>query len=309
MPLLAVIARWGVGAHSNGQEASKASNSSISFGSDKHIKPKLPDGTLFIAVSPFFLWLASISVLPHKEERFLYVVYPLIYLAAAATLDLVHHGVRTLLGGGSLGRSLARACVVLAVSITALLSLSRSMALVWGYGAPTQVYRTLPIVKSTGAGRQRIHVCIGAEWYRFPSAFFLPGPEYRLQFIKSGFNGLLPAHFDDSMGGTRAAPPQLNDQNRSAPENYWETAEKCDYVVTLGPNLEDSGENNLFRWIDAHVLGSPEDWEVLAEGRFIDSTTSPALTRAFFIPGVSTAWNTWQRYVLLKRSRHNRSTH
>lgn len=40
------------------------------------------------------------------------------------------------------------------------------------------------------------YVCTGAEWHRFPSAFFLPGPSYRLQFIKSGFNGLLPRPFD-----------------------------------------------------------------------------------------------------------------
>lgn len=30
-----------------------------------------------VAVSPFFLWLAAITALPHKEERFLFVVYPL----------------------------------------------------------------------------------------------------------------------------------------------------------------------------------------------------------------------------------------
>ena len=88
-----------------------------------------------------------------------------------------------------------------------------------------------------------ISVCTGAEWHRFPSAFFLPGERYRLQvgcaaaavqaqvqcsqtgsmhhrglglvaacsfvcilppiavnlqFIKSGFDGLLPHQFDDS---------------------------------------------------------------------------------------------------------------
>lgn len=41
-----------------------------------------------------------------------------------------------------------------------------------------------------------INVCVGDEWYRYPSSFFLPGPDYRLQFVKSGFDGLLPAAFD-----------------------------------------------------------------------------------------------------------------
>ena len=33
---------------------------------------------LLIAVSPAWAWLLAITVLPHKEERFLYVVYPLV---------------------------------------------------------------------------------------------------------------------------------------------------------------------------------------------------------------------------------------
>lgn len=41
-----------------------------------------------------------------------------------------------------------------------------------------------------------VSVCVGGEWYRYPSSFFLPGPNYRLQFVKSGFDGLLPAAFD-----------------------------------------------------------------------------------------------------------------
>ncbi len=31
-----------------------------------------------VALAPVPLWLAAISALPHKEERFLYVVYPLV---------------------------------------------------------------------------------------------------------------------------------------------------------------------------------------------------------------------------------------
>ena len=31
-----------------------------------------------IALAPVPLWLAAISALPHKEERFLYVIYPLV---------------------------------------------------------------------------------------------------------------------------------------------------------------------------------------------------------------------------------------
>lgn len=35
---------------------------------------------LLIALSPIYVWLAAITALPHKEERFMYVVYPLVRL-------------------------------------------------------------------------------------------------------------------------------------------------------------------------------------------------------------------------------------
>ncbi len=38
---------------------------------------RLPPRVL-VAAAPVFLWLAALSMLPHKEERFLYVVYPLV---------------------------------------------------------------------------------------------------------------------------------------------------------------------------------------------------------------------------------------
>lgn len=45
-------------------------------------------------------------------------------------------------------------------------------------------------------GANTTYVCVGDEWHRFPSAFFLPGPAYRLAFVRAGFRGLLPRAFD-----------------------------------------------------------------------------------------------------------------
>ena len=33
---------------------------------------------ILIALSPVYIWLIAITALPHKEERFMYVVYPLV---------------------------------------------------------------------------------------------------------------------------------------------------------------------------------------------------------------------------------------
>lgn len=43
---------------------------------------------------------------------------------------------------------------------------------------------------------KEVPVCVGSEWHRFPSSFFLPSAQYKLQFVKSGFTGLLPRAFD-----------------------------------------------------------------------------------------------------------------
>lgn len=42
-----------------------------------------PAPRLLLALSPAYLWLAALSLLPHKEERFLYVVYPLVRCATS----------------------------------------------------------------------------------------------------------------------------------------------------------------------------------------------------------------------------------
>jgi len=42
------------------------------------------------------------------------------------------------------------------------------------------------------------HVCVGKEWYRFPSSFFLPDPEeWKLKFLKSEFRGQLPRPYKE----------------------------------------------------------------------------------------------------------------
>ena len=48
------------------------------------------------------------------------------------------------------------------------------------------------------------HVCVGSEWHRFPSAFFLPSSSYRLAFLDFGFEGMLPTEFNTTAVRPRA---------------------------------------------------------------------------------------------------------
>ncbi len=57
------------------------------------------------------------------------------------------------------------------------------------------------------AGANATFVCVGDEWHRHPSAYFLPGPAYRQAFVASGFRGLLPRAFDLAQARRRRTRP------------------------------------------------------------------------------------------------------
>lgn len=179
-----------------------------------------------------------------------------------------------------------------------------------------------PLLQISSQQQQRpgnhTFVCVGDEWHRFPSSFFLPSPEYRLAFLQSSFKGLLPRSFSldevsrrggevaksalsgraparglwrfaghaehgrlfvlvkrakleivshtagvspkfarrerDSclQGGTAAASPFLNDQNREEPANYWKDAQRCSYLVELQKRGDSEPEGvpaDSFPWL------------------------------------------------------------
>ena len=73
------------------------------------------------------------------------------------------------------------------------------------------------IFYSTG---DKINVCVGKEWYRFPSSFFISNPNWNLQFIQSEFKGQLPQHYAQEAFATRLERPNFNRDNREEPSRY-----------------------------------------------------------------------------------------
>lgn len=63
-------------------------------------------------------------------------------------------------------------------------------------------------------------ICVGSEWHRFPSSFFVPDYVKEVRWIDDGFRGLLPFPFNSTMGGTAAAPPYFNNKNKASDEQY-----------------------------------------------------------------------------------------
>lgn len=63
-------------------------------------------------------------------------------------------------------------------------------------------------------------VCVGSEWHRYPSSFFIPDYVGEVRWINDGFRGLLPFPFNTTLGGTSAAPSYFNDKNKASEEQY-----------------------------------------------------------------------------------------
>ncbi|GMH39181.1 hypothetical protein BSKO_07079 [Bryopsis sp. KO-2023] len=231
----------------------------------------------------FFVWMLAISLLPHKEERFMYVVFPQICLAAALSLSAVQN-----MASKCFGISAGKALVILILAAQVPLSIMRTSALLANYSAPMHVYSHLPANRpeSTKDTHGFVNVCVGDEWHRFPSSFFLPSPAYRLQFLKQGFSGLLPAPFES----TSASPPLLNDKNIEAPSLY-HNLDDCHFLIDFevqGRALLKAQDDNI-------------EWVAIVEKPFLENSLSPKLFRALYIPFVSQEKNHFGRYVLYER--------
>lgn len=179
-----------------------------------------------VFVSPFYLWLGIFTVQPHKEERFMYPVYPALALNAAIALHILLAN----LGSTDPSRLVSKIPpqVKLAiVSIPLLLAFDvgvlRTIGTLTAYSAPLKVYTPL---HDAGVSKPGDNVCLGKEWYRFPSSYLLPD-RVRPKFIKSEFSGLLPGEFSEATAGgfglfpgTWLIPSGMNDENIEDPGKY-----------------------------------------------------------------------------------------
>ena len=174
---------------------------------------------------PFYLWLAIFSLQPHKEERFMYPAYPFLCLNAAITLHSFLFYMEEINKQTSSNKNLSSLASLLATGlalVAILLSVLRTSGTITAYNAPLKIYEPLP--SETFGVSEPENVCLGKDWYRSPSSYFLP-PHMRLRFFKSAFSGLLPGQFEEASQGFNAystwqTPPGMNDQNIEDPGKY-----------------------------------------------------------------------------------------
>lgn len=249
-------------------------------------KDSLP---LIVVVSPVYLWLTFMSLQPHKEERFLYPIYPLICLAAASVIERFPDLVQRFQAvyEESILVQVAKVLRPLTLGIILAICHSRTNALLYGYSAPMDVYKHLAGLRNVP---NESVLCVGSEWHRFPSSFFLHANVSEVQWINDGFRGLLPIPFNETLGGTASAPSYFNNRNKASDKQYLVDLRTCNFLVEL-----DVKRGHISRGSDSSM------WETIFELPFLDKDRSPILYRGFAIPGAWESRNVFGTYRLLKK--------
>ena len=260
---------------------------------------------------PLYLWLAVVVPRPHKEERFLFPIYPILCAGAALVVDAAagagarwwSRGLRA--PGKAAG---THRFLLLAVLLPiAVLSVSRSAALSDGYASPLLAYLQLHRRMLEGGNGGGGTVCVGGEWYRYPSAFHLP-PGGQLRFVRSSFSGQLPQPFTSH--GSRweslaEQPGTFNDENRGGDDRYV-TIDACDYVVELVDDVPDvfsaaagTGPECVEYMRDS---GGSQRWTELVRYPFVDVAHTPALHRILYVPWLRGGAVAYKSYAIYERT-------
>ncbi|KEQ81919.1 hypothetical protein M438DRAFT_407571 [Aureobasidium pullulans EXF-150] len=237
-------------------------------------------GVFFL--TPFYLWLAIFTLQPHKEERFMYPIYPALGFNAAMGSHILLSWL-----GTSNPRSLiamipaklrllfASLCFIAAVDFGAW----RTLGMVTAYNAPLSVYKPLRL---PGLTRPGDNVCLGKEWYRFPSSFHLP-EGVRAKFVKSEFSGLLPGDFSQAnqgfglYPGAWLTPTGMNDENREDPSKYTQLSH-CSFMVDSSfPSSEPSP-------LEPDYISQTDTWEKLTCEPFLDASKTGTIGRIGWVP-------------------------
>ena len=253
---------------------------------------------------PAYLWLAVMFSRPHKEERFLYPTYPLLCLAAALALKHltdIGTGFAAKLSNSSFAASLMRIMhlgVWGLLGLHAILSASRVVSMSTNYTAPLHLYRHL-YHNITPPAR----VCVGGEWYRFPTSFFLPDERASISFVKSSFGGQLPQPFRP-VNGTWDTPLQpFNELNKEEPSRYVSISD-CDYLIELLP--EGPTEEAIKATLKKSGENKPNKWEVVKTWPFLNVDASRSPFRALYIPKLTPKYVSYGAYTLLGRKKGKR---
>jgi len=277
-----------------------------------HATVKLPErDPEFLPVTlsqlAMYLWLLVFWLQPHKEERFLFPAYPLICLAAALSVDTIQKLWYAFLVKVHIRHYLDHTQWISYVflAFTTLLSVMRIVALYQNYHASMDIWRDLNHMsyseESSFKPEDNVNVCMGKEWYRFPSNFFLPSNNWNVKFIKSEFKGQLPQpYLTEKAHATATERPNFNNLNLEELDRYVkDPRSECDFIVDY--------ENGVHSPLEPIFSEDSSQWGVEMSLDFLDASRSHKFFRAFYVPFTRSSEDIlgesrchFGKYVLLK---------
>ncbi|ESL10089.1 hypothetical protein TRSC58_02182 [Trypanosoma rangeli SC58] len=208
----------------------------------------------------------------------------------------------------------AAGCIFLLLS--GLLSFSRGLAVYHFYAGPQRLMYDSYDVLQRAAEHKRaananagnatsVHdlytVCVGREWYRFPSSFFLDPQRARVAFLKTdSFAGALPLPFTRDGGNATCAcgAAGVNDLNQEISEQYVsDAAVECDVILDSHSADNPRELKDYSPDVFAYSLGTTRQ-------RLLDVVRTPMWCRVLYYPfGISERCAVWRRVELLSKHR------
>ncbi|BDD64327.1 hypothetical protein MAP00_009155 [Monascus purpureus] len=251
-------------------------------------------------VAPFYMWFGIFTLQPHKEERFMYPSYPFLALNAAISLHIILAYISSSKPKEISGRvplKLKWTLVISVILVAINAGLLRIVGMVTAYNAPLKVFEPLEQLEASGS------LCLGKEWYRFPSSFFLPDG-MRAKFIRSEFRGLLPGEFPEAISylsrveSTSLVPPGMNDLNEEDTGKYIDISQ-CSFLVDSYFPASVATER------EPHYVLDELHWEKVSCRKFLDASRTGLLGRLIWIPDLPIIpdrfHRKWGEYCLLRK--------
>lgn len=173
-----------------------------------------------------------------------------------------------------------------------VLGISRILTLFNNYHAPMDLMMEINRLPNDYNLKHDVtyNLCIGKDWYRYPTSFFFPSRNFKLRFLKSKFDGILPAYYSEEENGTMIIHSHFNDKNKEVTELYFDI-NKCHFLLDLDTGVDTDMEPN-------YALKTKE-WTLLKSFPFLNNQKSHTLFRAFFIPFLGNKYLEYGKFNLL----------
>nr|CAI5819929.1 unnamed protein product [Callosobruchus analis] len=249
-----------------------------------------------------YLWLVVMMFQAHKEERFLFPIYPFICLSGAVTTDILQklcYRVYSMLKKLPTGTHYLDKTIFFMISVmvvTSCLGISRVFALYRNYHAPFDLMMELNRypAETKMPHKAQVQVCFGKDWHRYPSSFFLPNTNWHVRFVKSEFDGMLPAPYSSATNATALHHDYFNDQNKEEPSLYFDV-EKCHFMVDLDLGTETD--------LEPIYANKKDRWKVVKSYPFLNTKLSHQYFRVFYVPFLTDEYVVYGNFSLLQSTK------